>query len=129
MDPQTEQPTNQAPTAQPVTQPAQSAQPANGSGFTFTGTAGGFFVAYLVTYVTSLLFIFGWPIAMNYMAKYVVENVDLNGKKFKYEAGYGETLGFLFVNILLVLITLGIYTFWFIPKSYRWILEHTSYAN
>lgn len=135
VDPQTQQPTNQPapaqPIAQPVTpaQPAQFSQPTSTGGFTFTGTAGGFFVAFIVVYFTQLLFIFGWPIGMNYMANYVVENVDMNGKKFKYQAGYGETLSFLFVNALLLVITFGIYMFWFLPKSYRWVLEHTSYAN
>lgn len=95
----------------------------------FNGTAGGYFVAALVEIVTAYIFIIGWPIGFNFVANWVVSNVEIEGKRMKYSAGYGETLGFLLVNILLILITLGIYAFWFVPKSYRYVVDHTSYED
>jgi uncharacterized membrane protein YjgN (DUF898 family) len=95
----------------------------------FNGTAGGYFVATLVSILTYYIIIFGWPIGFNFVAGWVVDNLEVEGKKMKYSAGYGETLGFLLVNILLIVVTLGIYSFWFIPKSYRFILEHSTYLG
>lgn len=63
------------------------------------------------------------------MNGWIVENTEVNGRKLRYEAGYGETLGFLLLGILLIFITLGIYNFWFVPKIYRFVMEHTRYAD
>lgn len=59
----------------------------------------------------------------------MAENALVNGKKVVYKAGYGETLKFIFVNMLLLIITLGIYIFWFTPKSYRYLVDHVVYAD
>ncbi len=95
----------------------------------FKGSAGGFFVATIVSVVMWYVLIIGWPIAFNFMNNWIVENLEVNGRKMKYEAGYGEVLGFLLVNIFLIVITLGIYQFWFIPKSYRFVVDHSTYAD
>jgi hypothetical protein len=96
--------------------------------FKFNGTAGGYFLVFIVTFVMSYIPIFGWPVAFNYMAGWMVDNTEANGKKLKYNGKYGETLSFLLINILLMIITLGIYVFWFVPKSYRFVLDRTSEA-
>lgn len=95
----------------------------------FKGSAGGFFVATIVSVVMWYVIIIGWPIAFNFMNNWIVENLEVNGRKMKYEAGYGEVLGFLLVNILLIVITLGIYQFWFVPKAYRFVVDHSTYAD
>jgi len=83
----------------------------------FNGTAGGYFVAMLVSVLTYYIIIFGWPIGFNFVAGWVVDNLEVEGKKMKYSAGYGETLGFLLINMLLLIVTLGIYSFWFFQKG------------
>lgn len=95
----------------------------------FKGTAGGYFIASLVSLVMWYVLIIGWPIAFNFMNAWIVDNLEVNGRKLKYQAEYGETLGFLLVNMILMFITLGIYSFWFVPKSYRFALDHTTYAD
>ena len=97
--------------------------------FEFTGKAGEFFLVYIIVMVTNFIPIFGWPFAFNYMTNWIEDNVTIKGEKIKYTATYGESLKFLFINILLVMITLGIYIFWFVPKSYRYIATHTQFAN
>lgn len=95
----------------------------------FNGGAGQFAVAFIVSLITAYIPIFGWPISMNIMVEYIVNNTLLNGRKITYKASYGETLVFLLVNMLLVFVTLGIYTFWFYPKAYKFVADHISYVS
>jgi uncharacterized membrane protein YjgN (DUF898 family) len=97
--------------------------------FEFHGTPGQYFVVFLVTLISAYIPIFGWPFGFNYGNKWIADNLTINGRKVKYQAGYGETLVFLLKNILLLIVTFGIYSFWFVPKSYRYILAHSSYAD
>lgn len=97
--------------------------------FEFHGKPGSYFVVFLVTLITSYIPIFGWPIAMNYSLAWTAENATIGGKQIKYDASYGETLKFLLLNILLLIVTLGIYIFWFVPKQYRFIASHTSFVE
>lgn len=101
----------------------------NQKSFEFNGTPGGYFLVTLVSLITAYIPIFGWPISFNYSMDYIVKNSRINGRSLKYSAGYGETLGFLVVNLLLVLVTLGIYIFWFGPKTYRFVADHSSFAD
>lgn len=95
----------------------------------FNGTAGGYFVVFLVTLVTTYIPVLGWAFGFNFTANWMAENSLVNGKKVVYKAGYGETLKFIFINTLLLIITLGIYVFWFTPKSYRYMVDYISYAD
>ncbi len=98
----------------------------NGKVLQFHGGAGEYFVKVILSALLYYVIIFGWPVAFNLMTGYVVDNLTVNGKKLKYSAGYGEVLVFLLINILLLIITFGIYVFWFIPKMYRFIADHTT---
>lgn len=97
--------------------------------FEFSGTPGQYFVVFLVTMVSAYIPIFGWPFGFNYSNKWIADNLTINGRKVKYDAEYVETLVFLLKNILLMIVTFGIYSFWFVPKSYRYILAHSSYVD
>lgn len=95
----------------------------------FNGTAGGYFGVFVVTAVSWIIPIFGTAFAFNYASNWVIENLKVGGKDVQYKAGYGETLKFVFINLLLVCITFGIYSFWFVPKSYRYIVDHTGFVG
>jgi uncharacterized membrane protein YjgN (DUF898 family) len=97
--------------------------------FEFHGKAGGYFVVALVNLICAYIPIFGWAFTFNFTNNWVAENATINGKNLKYTAGYGETLKFIFINALLLIITLGIYIFWFVPKSYRYIADHLVFAD
>ena len=101
----------------------------NKKSFEFHGTAGGYFVVFLVTLICAYIPLFGWPIAMNFPLSWIADNATISGRKIKYQAGYGETLKFLFVNLLLTIITFGIYTVWFVPKQYRFIADHAQFVD
>lgn len=94
----------------------------------FHGTAGGYFILFIITLVLMYIPFFGWAFLLNYTSEWLADNSLVNGKKVKYHAGYGESLKFVFINSLLLLITLGIYTFWFYPKLYRYVVDHVGYG-
>ena len=101
----------------------------NNKTFAFHGTAGGYFVVFLVTLITTYVPFFGWAFGFNFTNEWIAKNAEINGRKVQYHAGYGETLKFIFVNFLLLIVTLGIYSFWFTPKSYRFIADHMSFVD
>ena len=103
-------------------------QPSN-KPFQFSGTPMDYFIVTIVAVVTAYIPLFGWPIAFNYTNKWIMENLTVDGRKLVYSAGYGETLKFLVVNVLLIMVTFGIYVFWFGPKTYRYITDHTTYVD
>lgn len=98
-----------------------------GKEFQFEGTAGGYFVVFLVTLLIGWVPLLGTAFVFNYTNEWLASNSRISGRRVQYSAGFGETLWFILVNSLFVLITLGIYTFWFVPKSYRYIADHLSY--
>lgn len=95
----------------------------------FNGTAGGYFVVFLLSLVLAYIPFFGWAFLMNYVSEWVASNSKVNGRQVIYKAGFGETLKFIFINSLLTFITFGIYTFWFMPKAYRYFTDHVSYLD
>ncbi|HEU4913819.1 MAG TPA: DUF898 family protein [Candidatus Saccharimonadales bacterium] len=99
------------------------------SKFEFRGKAGGYFVVFLVTAITAYIPIFGWPVSMNYAISWIADNSLIEGRKIRYTAKYGETLKFLLINLLLLIVTLGIYTFWFVPKQYRFIANRIQFVD
>lgn len=94
----------------------------------FSAGAGSYFVLVIVVAIASYIPIFGWAFALNFFAGWLTKNAEVNGQQVHYTAGYGESLKFIFINTLLLIITLGIYTFWFVPKCYRYIADHVSYG-
>lgn len=97
--------------------------------FEFHGKPGEYFVVFLVTLITSYIPIFGWPVAMNYSLSWIADNSTIDGRKVKYQAGYGETLKFLLLNLLLLVVTFGIWVFWFVPRQYRFIADHAQFVD
>ncbi len=95
----------------------------------FHGTAGGYFLLAIVSIIFMYIPFFGWAFLLNYASGWFADSTMVNGRKVRYQASYGESLKFVFVNALLILITLGIYSFWFAPKMYRYMVEHVDYLD
>src|SRR5438876_365731 len=95
----------------------------------FKGTASGYFVLALISVVFSYIPILGWAFLLNYASAWYADNSLVNGKKVVYKAGYGESLMFMLLNTLLLVVTFGIYMFWFVPKMYRYVFDHIHYVD
>jgi uncharacterized membrane protein YjgN (DUF898 family) len=95
----------------------------------FEGTAGQFFVTFIIVAVLNIIPIAGAILAINYFTKWVAEHSKVNGQSVTFNASFMDTFVFVLINMLLVLITLGIYMFWYIPKMYRFIADHIVYTG
>jgi len=95
----------------------------------FKGTAVGYFLVTILSIVLTYIPILGWAFLLNYVAGWFADNTLVNGKKVAYKATYSESLLFMLVNALLLIVTLGIYLFWFMPKMYRYVVDHTHYLD
>lgn len=94
----------------------------------FSAGAGSYFVLIIVVAIATYIPILGWAFALNFFADWLTKNTEVNGKEVHFTAGYGESLKFVLINTLLLIVTLGIYTFWFVPKLYRYVADHTAYG-
>lgn len=97
--------------------------------FEFTATAGDIFVIFLWSILFGIISIFGAPLLMQKAGKIIASKVLVNGRSLTFNVEYGEAFVFVLVQTLLIMVTLGIYYFWFIPKSYRFMLAHTHFAD
>ena len=95
----------------------------------FQASAGSYFLLSIISIILAYIPIFGWAYLLNYTSEWFASKSQVNGRAITYHAGYGESLKFVFVNMLLIIITLGIYSFWFYPKAYRYIADHVSYSD
>lgn len=95
----------------------------------FDAGPGDVFVVYLISGLMYLIPFVGFAMSFNYSAKWMAEHTTLNGRKLTYSAKLGETWVLLFVSVLLLMITFGIYILWFMPKLYRFVYDHVDYAD
>lgn len=97
--------------------------------FEFNGKAGGYFVVFLVSLIGAYIPFFGWAWSFNFTNAWIAKNSKISGKSVSYNAAYIDTLVFFIINTLLLIITLGIYVFWFVPKSYRYIADNLTIVD
>ncbi len=100
----------------------------NAKPLSFSASALDYFTFSIIAIITAYIPFFGWAFLLNYSGQWFSDRTLVNGQKISYKAGYGESLKFIFVNTLLIIITLGIYSFWFYPKMYSYIVDHISYG-
>lgn len=97
--------------------------------FEFTGTAGSFFGMYILSLLLMFVPFVGFVFAFNNQNSWLMKNIKIKGRALYYKAEFGETFVMMLVGLLLVAVTFGIYIFWYVPKVYRFILDHTTYAD
>jgi uncharacterized membrane protein YjgN (DUF898 family) len=98
-------------------------------GFDFVGNGGDLFGQYLVgailTALTAGIYMAWFQVRLN---KFMLANtkVSLGGRNFTldYDATGGELFVKLFVGMLLMMVTLGIYYFWFLANLTKFQLQH-----
>ena len=74
-----------------------------------------------VVFVLSMFFI------MYYLTKLIIENIEYKEQTFEFGGGFGEYLGIFFLGLFLSIITLGIYSPWFIRNMQRFYVDNSSY--
>lgn len=61
-----------------------------------------------------------------YIVKYIIEGVEFKGKSFVFEGSFGQFITKLILGLIFTIITLGIYSPWFITKIYKFFVDNTS---
>lgn len=97
--------------------------------FNFQGTAGDSFFYIIISVLLVYVPIIGFGLSFNYTYKWIAQRSTVNGHKVAYSAGLGESTWFIWKNIFLTIITLGVYVFWFVPKQYAYIADHLSFVQ
>jgi uncharacterized membrane protein YjgN (DUF898 family) len=98
----------------------------------FVGQGGDFFVLALVNYLLTVvtLGIYGSWMQVNFL-KFFLGNTELKIRGQTYRGEFtgtgGEQFVIMLVGYLLTMVTLGIYSFWFMAKLMKFQLENTRY--
>jgi uncharacterized membrane protein YjgN (DUF898 family) len=64
-----------------------------------------------------------------YMLKLTIEGIEFKGESFVFEGTFGQFIGKFLLGLFLTIITLGIYSPWFITKIQKFIVDHTSHDS
>ena len=98
--------------------------------FEFDGSAGDFFVVYLLTGVlTAITFGLAFPWTICMFERWKTEHTLINGRRLRFEGAGGDLFVLFIVTYFFIFITFGIYMFWAAPKILRWIAEHTDFED
>jgi uncharacterized membrane protein YjgN (DUF898 family) len=79
-------------------------------------------VLYTLLIVSMIVFLF-------YFTKQVIENMTFKDNRLKFEGSFGEYLGIVVLGIVLSIVSLGIYSPWFIRDVNRFFASRTSYQE
>ena len=93
----------------------------------WTGTMGGIFGQLLVCYLlTALTLGIYMPWAIVRMRRYAFAHVMVNGQpgRLTFTGGGGELLGTYIVGTILTILTLGIYSFWFVNNIFAFLWDN-----
>jgi len=75
-----------------------------------------------------VLFVFAYAIIF-YLVKLTIEGVEFKGNHFEFDGTFGQFIGKLILGLFLSIITLGIYSPWFITKIQKFFVDNTSHDS
>jgi len=75
-----------------------------------------------------LMFIVAYAIIF-YIIKLCIEGIEFKEKSFVFDGTFGQYIGKLISGVFLSLITLGIYSPWFMTKMQKFFVDNTSYNS
>jgi len=89
------------------------------------GHPSGIFVFYGILL---LLVIISYAIIF-YIFKLIIEGIEFKGKSFVFEGSFGQFMAKFLLGLFLSIITLGIYSPWFITKIQKFFVDNTSHDS
>lgn len=95
----------------------------------FQASALDYFILTILSVILIYIPFIGWAVLLNYAGGWFADRAQVTGKKIEYKAGFGESLKLVTIGFLLLVITLGIYSFWFYPKVYKYMADHTHFVG
>jgi uncharacterized membrane protein YjgN (DUF898 family) len=103
---------------------------ARSKNFAFDGGAASYFVTSLMALlITCFTFGVGYPWALCMKERWRCHHTFISGRRLKFTGGGAGLIGEWITWLLLLIVTVGIYSFWLVPALNRWITEHTDFAD
>ena len=66
---------------------------------------------------------------MFYIAKLTIENIIYRDKSIEFNGSFGNFIGAFLLGFFLCIMTLGVYTAWFIRDIHRFFIDNSSYDS
>lgn len=79
--------------------------------------------------VTLLSFGLLYPFALVLRERWRAKHFYIEGRQLTFNGSAWGVFGLWWKWLTLIIITIGIYSFWVTPRIYRWKWEHTSWAQ
>lgn len=93
--------------------------------FHFDGGAGGYLGVSILSFLI-ITFTLGictpWALALEY--GWVAKHTIINGRRVEFTGTGASLFGHWIKWLFLIIITLGIYSFWVVPRIWKWRIEH-----
>ena len=70
-----------------------------------------------------------YPFAIVLLERWRAKHSYIEGRQLVFNGSAWGLFGLWLKWLILMVITLGIYSFWVMPRLYRWKWEHTSWAR
>jgi uncharacterized membrane protein YjgN (DUF898 family) len=84
-----------------------------------------FFFNYLFAGIICMITLgFGFPWALVHIIKFMVKHLEIDGQRYTFDGTGGQLLGNWIKWFLLMIVTLGIYSFWVAPRMFNWVASH-----
>lgn len=98
--------------------------------FAFDGGAATYFgTAVLATLITALSLGIAFPFALVLRQRWRAKHTFVDGRQLVF-LGTGVGLFGMWIKwLLLMVVTVGIYSFWVIPRVHGWVVENTDFAG
>jgi uncharacterized membrane protein YjgN (DUF898 family) len=71
----------------------------------------------------------GAPWAICFTMRFVIGHTVIDGRRLCFDGTGGQLFGNWIKWFLLIVVTCGIYSFWVIPRLYKWTASHIHTAN
>ena len=94
----------------------------------FDGGAGSYVVTHILAQLLTMTF-FGIPWAVCMVLTWGVDHTIVEGKRLRFLGTGGQLFGQWIKWVLLVIVTLGIYSFWVVPAFNKWIADNTEFER
>jgi uncharacterized membrane protein YjgN (DUF898 family) len=96
--------------------------------FKFDGGAASFLGTLIISTIITILSLgLLFPFAYCMRQRWIAHHTMINGRRLKFNGSGFGLIGNWIVWLLLCIITIGIYSFWVIPKFIKWQVENTSF--
>ena len=120
---QTAPPVQQPPMQQP---PMGYAQPPMYMASTWDG---GVLETVVAVIIASLIISFtcgiATPGAVCYLWNFIISHTIVDGRRLRFDGSGAELFGQWIIWLILIFVTCGIYSFWVMPRMFKWVASHT----